>query len=135
MAHELGSRDRHPLARLQRYYHTDETLDTNITQRTNQTPRLNLDRRRYGSATQIPATTHGTVIRDVLFVARRRNSKDLQGSRHDPQPSHDGPSEYRWNMSLLLGKSVGPDEVFGISQTFCNEVRSAIQLPSQERRE
>ena len=24
-AHELGSRDRHPLARLQRYYHIDET--------------------------------------------------------------------------------------------------------------
>ena len=35
MAHELGSRDRHPLARLQRYYHTDETLDTNSIQRTN----------------------------------------------------------------------------------------------------
>lgn len=61
MAHELDSRDRHPLARLQRCYHTVETLDTNSTQRTNQTPRLNLDRCRYGSAIQIPATTHGTV--------------------------------------------------------------------------
>ena len=29
-AHELGSRDRHPLARLQRYYHIDETLCMNI---------------------------------------------------------------------------------------------------------
>ena len=53
--------DRHPLARLQRYYHTDETLDTNSTQRTNQAPRVNLDRRKYGSAMQIPGTTHGTV--------------------------------------------------------------------------
>jgi hypothetical protein len=63
---------------------------------------------------------------EVLFVARRRNSKDLQGSRHDPQPSLDGPSEYRWNRSLLLGKSVGADEVFGISQTFCSEIRSVV---------
>ena len=59
--HELGSRDRHPLARLQRYYHTDETLDTNSTRRTNQMPCANVDRRRYGSAMQIPATTHGIV--------------------------------------------------------------------------
>ena len=62
----------------------------------------------------------------------RRNSKDLQGSRNDPQPSLDGPLEYRWNRSLLLGKSVGADEVFGISQTFCSEIRSAVLLPSQE---
>jgi len=65
-------------------------------------------------------------------VARRRDWKDLQRSRHDPQPSLDGPSEYRWNRSLLLGKSVGADEVFGISQTFCSEVRFTVQLPSQE---
>jgi hypothetical protein len=31
---------------LQRYYHTDETLETNSTRRANQTPRVNLDRRR-----------------------------------------------------------------------------------------
>ena len=60
-AHELGSRDRHPLARLQRYYHIDETLDTNSARRTNQTQCANLDRRRYGSAMQIPATTHRTL--------------------------------------------------------------------------
>ena len=45
-AHELGPYDRHPLPRLQRYYHTDETLETNSTRRANQTPRVNLDRRR-----------------------------------------------------------------------------------------
>ncbi|CAG7986022.1 unnamed protein product, partial [Penicillium salamii] len=45
-AHELGSLDRHPLARLQRYYHTHETLEKNSTRRANQTPRVNLDRRR-----------------------------------------------------------------------------------------
>jgi hypothetical protein len=50
MAHELGCRDRHPPARLQSYYHIDETLETNSTRRANQTPRVNLDRRRYGSA-------------------------------------------------------------------------------------
>ncbi|CDM32681.1 unnamed protein product [Penicillium roqueforti FM164] len=45
MAHELGFRDRHPLARLQRYYHSHETLEKNSTRRANQTPRANLDRR------------------------------------------------------------------------------------------
>jgi hypothetical protein len=60
MAHELVSHDR-PLARLQRYCHIDEALDTNSTQRTNQTPRVNLDRRKYGSVMPIPGTTHGTV--------------------------------------------------------------------------
>ncbi|OQE48050.1 hypothetical protein PENNAL_c0589G10561, partial [Penicillium nalgiovense] len=45
-AHQLGSRDGHPLTRLQRYYHTDENLETNSTRRANQTPRVNLDRRR-----------------------------------------------------------------------------------------
>jgi hypothetical protein len=85
MAHELGSHDSHPLASLQRYCHIDETLDTRSAGCTNQTPRMNVNRRRYGSATQIPATTQGTVIREVLSVARRKNRKDLQGSRHDPQ--------------------------------------------------
>ncbi|CAP79261.1 hypothetical protein PCH_Pc09g00140 [Penicillium rubens Wisconsin 54-1255] len=61
MIAKKGSRDRHPLARLQRYYHTNETLEANSTRRANQTPRVNLDRRRYGSAMQISATTHGTV--------------------------------------------------------------------------
>ncbi|CAP86999.1 hypothetical protein PCH_Pc24g00910 [Penicillium rubens Wisconsin 54-1255] len=46
MAHEVGFRDRHPLARLQRYYHSHETLEKNSTRRANQTPRANLDRRR-----------------------------------------------------------------------------------------
>ena len=30
------------------------------------------------------------------------------------KPSLDGPSEYGWNRPLLLGRSVGVDEVFGI---------------------
>jgi hypothetical protein len=61
MAHELVSHDRHPLARLQHYCHIDEALDTNSTQRKTQTSRVNLDRRRYGSAMQTPETTHGTL--------------------------------------------------------------------------
>ncbi|CDM32797.1 unnamed protein product [Penicillium roqueforti FM164] len=44
IAKELGSRDRHPLARLQRYYYTDETLETKSTRPANQTPRVNSDR-------------------------------------------------------------------------------------------
>jgi len=50
MPHDLCPRNRHPLARLQRCYHTDKTLDINSTQRINQTPCVNLDKRRYGSA-------------------------------------------------------------------------------------
>jgi hypothetical protein len=73
IAHKLDSRDRHPLARLQRYYHTNKTLDTNSTQRTNQTPRLNLDRRRYGSAIQILATTHGTVDQGGSIYGPEKN--------------------------------------------------------------
>ena len=61
MAHELGSRDRHPLARLQRYCHIDEFLDTRSAGCTDQTPRVNVNRRRYGTAMQIPAATCGTV--------------------------------------------------------------------------
>ena len=61
MAHAVGSHDHRPLARLQRYCHSDETLDTRSAGCTNQTPRVNLDRRRYGTAMQIPVATRGTV--------------------------------------------------------------------------
>jgi hypothetical protein len=47
------------LARFQRYCHIDETLDTIAPN--GPIKDANLDRRRYGSAMQIPAATHGTV--------------------------------------------------------------------------
>jgi hypothetical protein len=88
-AHELGSRDCHPLARLQRYYHTLMRTWTQIGPdgpiRTNQTPRVDLERRRYGSAMQILATTHGAVDQGSSICGPERNRKELQKSRHDPQ--------------------------------------------------
>jgi hypothetical protein len=111
------------------------TLDTRNTSSANQTPRVNLDRRRYGSATQIPGTTHGTVDHGGSICGLQKKSEG--SARVQTRSTNPNLTAVRAqsNMSLLLGKSVGADEVFGISQTFCNEVRSAVQLPSQERRE
>ena len=41
--------------------HSDETLDTRSAGCTSQTPRMNVNRRRYGTAMQISAATRGTV--------------------------------------------------------------------------
>ncbi|KGO69111.1 hypothetical protein PITC_017580 [Penicillium italicum] len=49
MAYKLGSRDRYPLTRLQRYYHINKFLDIRSAGYTDQIPRVNVNRRRYGS--------------------------------------------------------------------------------------
>jgi hypothetical protein len=96
------------LARLQCYYHIDATLGTNSTRRTNQTPRANLDRRRYGSAMQVPATTHETV--------------DQGGSIYGPEKKVEGFAKVQTrattsDLMAVIGGTAGAGRVFGISRT------------------
>jgi hypothetical protein len=77
------------LARLQRYYHTLMRTWTQIGPggpiKHNQTQPMNLDRRRYGSAMQVSATTYGRADQGGSIGGPERNWKELQRSRHGPQ--------------------------------------------------
>ncbi|CAG8172836.1 unnamed protein product, partial [Penicillium nalgiovense] len=127
------SRDRHHLARLQRYYHTDETLETNSTRRANQTPRVNLDRPRYGCAMQIPATTHGTVDQGGEKLER------IARSRHDPQAQSFRPSVSDGTGDYCLGGTAGAGEYleehadFGNRMVGYNPSRGCVLLCSLGR--
>jgi hypothetical protein len=86
--------DRHPPREIATLLsHSDETLDTRSTGRTNQLTRVNVDRRWYGSAMKIPAMTHGTLdqggsicgpekkLQDFATVQTRATSPNFTGRR------------------------------------------------------
>jgi hypothetical protein len=111
--HELGSRNRHPYRDIAMLLsHSNETPDRKSTSRTNQTPRLNLDRRRYGSAMQIPAMPHGTVDQEGSICVPEKKLEEFAKVQTRWPSVSDGTG------LCCLGGTVEAGEVFGISRRF-----------------
>jgi hypothetical protein len=98
-------------ARMQRYYHTDETLDTRSAGCTNQTPCMNVNRRRYGTAMQIPAATRGTVdYQDSICGPQKKSEGSARVQTRSTNPNLTA-ARARWNSGLCyLGGIAGAGE-------------------------
>ncbi|CAG8193158.1 unnamed protein product, partial [Penicillium nalgiovense] len=134
------SRDRHLLARLQRYYHTDENLDTNRTGQANQTPRVNVDRRRYGSAMQISATTRGTVDSGRFYLSPAEKLERIAEAQTRSTSPMLSAVSVRWYGTLLPRRYCWGGRVFGITADFgdrmvgYNSIRGCIHLVAAKRK-
>jgi hypothetical protein len=110
--------------------HSDETLGTRSIGCTNRTPRMSVNRRRYGTAMQIPAATRGTVdhggskygpekFEGFARVQTRSTNLVLTGRQ-----STDGTGLCSWEVGL------GRRGIWNITQTFDNRdpIRGLVAL-------
>lgn len=111
------------------------TLDIRNTSSTNKTPRVTLDRRRYGSAMQIPRTTHGMVDHGGSICGPEKNMEGT--ARVQTRSTNPNLTAVRtqWNSDLCyLGGTAGAGEYLEYHTEFWQQ-RSDPRFSCPHKRE